>query len=68
MKRMQRKRTIRYAIGFVVYLLAIVLCLTWYDWKLLMVILLFITANNFERKNVQLDKEEKEKPFNVPYV
>ena len=36
-------------ISILIYIITIVLTLCWYDWKLLLIIFLFTSANNLER-------------------
>lgn len=37
-------------IGLIAWLSALVLALIWFDWRLVVVIVLFLFANNLERK------------------
>lgn len=35
--------------SLIIYTISIVMCIYWYDWKLFLILFLFITANNIER-------------------
>jgi hypothetical protein len=41
-------------IAFIIYTISIILCLYWYDWRLLIIIFLFTMANNIERHYTNL--------------
>ena len=34
--------------SLIIYTISITMCLYWYDWKLLLILFLFVTANNLE--------------------
>jgi hypothetical protein len=42
--------TVGHAFGMVLSLVAVFLAYHWYDWKLVVILLIAITGNNFEQK------------------
>lgn len=46
----QRKKIVRFILSWGLYATGVILSFIWHDWRLILIILIFISANNIERK------------------
>lgn len=57
---MKKRNTLPlHIIAFIIWVISIILILNWFDWKLLVVLITFLWANNLSNRATAIDDKNK---------